>query len=159
MENKICVKVEMDPTCRQPQVIIKTNQESPLVRRMKCAIERCVFDDYPQLTVYNKDEVFLLEQWAITRVYTQNRKLVVCTEEGIYESRMSLRGIEEILNAEDFVRISRFEIINLKKVLAFDLSMTGTIKVRFDDGSETWVARRYVRAIQEKLRLQRGGER
>ena len=65
----------------------------------------------------------------------------------------TLAEMEARLNRCRFLRISRSEIINLNKVSNFDFSLSGTIQVHFDDGSSTWVARRYVRAIQEILGL------
>ena len=69
-----------------------------------------------------------------------------------------MREFEEILDKGYFVRISRFEIINLQKVFSFDLSMSGTIRVIFDGASETWVARRYVKDILRKLDKMNKGE-
>lgn len=50
-----------------------------------------------------------------------------------------------------FVRVSNSEIINLKKIKNFDLSLAGTICVKFLDGSTTYVSRRYVTKIKEIL--------
>ena len=130
MDKSVGIRVEIDPGCKAPQVIIKADQESVQTQNIIKAIERCVEGEYPQ----------------------------VSTDNGNYETRMNLKELEDILDDSSFVRISRFEIVNLKKVSSFDLSISGTIKVNFDDGSETWVARRYVRTIQEKLSLKRGGE-
>ena len=100
-----------------------------------------------------------MEQKDIIRVYTENRRVVVSTETGDHETKMTLREFEDILDRSFFVRISRFEIINLQKVFSFDLSMSGTIRVIFDGGSETWVARRYVKDILSKLdNMNKGGE-
>ena len=49
------------------------------------------------------------------------------------------------------MRISNAEIIQLKKVEHFDLSITGTILVRLSDGSTTYVSRRYVGRIKQML--------
>ena len=65
--------------------------------------------------------------------------------------RCTLRELEEILDARWFVRISRFEIINMNWVSGFDLSVKGTIKVTFEDGSYTWVTRRFVPSIGQRL--------
>ncbi|MBO4510355.1 MAG: LytTR family transcriptional regulator DNA-binding domain-containing protein [Lachnospiraceae bacterium] len=157
MDNRIDIKVEIDQTCASPQVIIKADQHSGLIEKIIYAVERCVSDEYPNITAYNGNEVILLNQWDIIRIYTENRKLTICTKEKTYGSRMSLKELEEILDDEIFVRISRFELINLKKVSSFDLSISGTIKVIFENGTETWVARRCVRSIQEKLKKRASG--
>ena len=101
----------------------------------------------------------LIDQKDIIRVYTENRKLIILTPKGEYSMRCTLRELEETLDPNCFVRISRFEILNMNKVSSFDLSMAGTIQVFFEGGSSTWVARRYVRAVEQRLALprQKGG--
>lgn len=116
------------------------------------ALERCVEEKYPEVVCYSGDRVMLIRQPDITRVYSENRKIVVCTDKERYECKQTLSDLEEKLDPDTFVRISRFELINLKKVAGFDLNIAGTIKVYFKDRSETFVARRYVSLIQQKLK-------
>ncbi len=158
MDGNINISLEIDSGCESPQVIIRTADKTELVEKVIRAIERCVDSETSMISVTDKDRVILLKQEEIYRIYTQNRRLVVCTADAEYESRLTLREFEEILDSSYFVRISRFEIANLNKIFSFDLSIAGTIRVIFEGGSETWVSRRYVKIIQDKLHnLNRGG--
>ena len=152
MAGKTDIRIEIDPEYKEPVVIIKTDRQTELVEKIIDAVEHCIGNDGKQIAVNSGNTVTLLNITDIVRVFTENRKLTVCTQSGTYESRMSLRELEETLQDDAFIRISRFEIINLKRVSGFDMNIAGTIKVMFEDGTETWVARRYVRAIQQKLK-------
>jgi DNA-binding LytR/AlgR family response regulator len=65
--------------------------------------------------------------------------------------RLRLYEIEERLDNNNFVRISNSDIINLKKVKGFDLSLAGTICVILSNGTVTYVSRRFVARIKQLL--------
>ena len=77
------------------------------------------------------------------------------TAEKIYTVRLRLYELEERLDPHTFVRISNSEILNLKKITAMDLSLTGTIRITLEDGTSTYVSRRYVKKIKDALGLGR----
>ena len=150
---QIDIKVEIDPSLKENEVIIRTNQRTELIDQIVETIERCTRKKYPQITAISGEKSVLINQQEIVRVYTENRRVVINTDTGNYDSRLNLKKLEETLNPISFVRISRFEIINLSKVFGFDFSMEGTVQVYFDNGSFTWVSRRYVHIIQQTLGL------
>lgn len=152
MSGKTRIRLEIDPSCPEPEVIIRAGQQTDLTDRIIKAVERCLGNQFPPITAYQRDTLVFVAQKDIIRVYTESRKLILCTVNGRFESRWPLKDLEEKLDREHFVRISRFEIINLRMVTGFDFSNTGTIRVFFRDGSETWVARRYIHAIQQVLK-------
>lgn len=151
MENKLKIVLEIDPDYNDPLVTIKTAKNDVLIERIIESLEKCVSSDVRQIAALKDDSVVFLNQEDIIRVYIENRRLKIRTASEIYESKLTLRDIEDLLSTTLFSRISRFEIVNLRKIKEFDLSIAGTIKVTFEDRSETWVARRYVKTIQEKL--------
>ena len=151
MKNQVIIRVELDPACRTPEVVIRTDQESELVERLVSAVERCAKSGTPRVAVFDGASALLISQKEVLRVHTEPRKLIVCTDRGTFEARCSLLEMEKNLDPETFVRISRFEIINMERVSSFDVRVSGTIRVTFDDGSFAWVARRYVHAIEQRL--------
>ena len=145
------IRVEIGPEFKKPSVIIRADHKSLLVENIIKAVEECIDEKYPKIAGFREGGIVLVNQAELIRVYTENRKVMMATESGDYEIRRSLQDIEELLDESYFVRISRFEIINLKKVCDFDFGISGTIRVTFTDGSATWVARRYVKSIHQKL--------
>ena len=58
--------------------------------------------------------------------------------------------------SDRFLRVSRFEIIDLKKVRKYDFTLGGTLRIEFDNGMETWASRRYIPLIKERLTKEEG---
>ena len=151
MKNPVNIKIEIDPQCHDPVILIRTDQKSQRVEDIVQAIETYTNSSYPLIAGYQDNGMELLSQRDIIRVYVEARKVRICTGEGIYDSRKPLSWMETVLNPERFIRISRFEIVNIRRIARFDFSIAGTVHIVFDDGSVTWVARRYVHAIQQAL--------
>ena len=151
MSKTVDIEIRIDPACHEPVVVIRTDKKTQEVENIVHAVENCMDGGYPLIVGHRGETMELLSQRDIFRVYVESRKVRICTENGTYESHKSLSWLEMQLNPERFIRISRFEIVNIRKIARFDFSMAGTVHIVFDDGSVTWAARRYVRAIQQAL--------
>ena len=159
MKNSVKLTVDISPSVDESEVIIRAKEETALVSKIVSLVQQYNRQDRTPITVYHSSNRNMVEQLDIIRVYTQERKLVIWTRDGAYYVKSTLRELEETLDEEWFVRISRYEIINLNWVSDFDLTFRGTIKVVFEDGSSAWVARRYVSAVEQRLEsaLEKGG--
>jgi DNA-binding LytR/AlgR family response regulator len=161
LERKIKLKIEIDPSVREPEVIIRANEETSFIKEMIDSIRQYTIEQKKlPIETYQGNIKVLIDQADIIRVYTEDRKLTAWTMRGVYQIRCSLRELAEKLDADWFVRISRFEIINLNRVSRFDFSIKDTMKVVFEDGNYSWVSRRFINPVQQRLSdlAQRGGK-
>ena len=148
------VEIQIDAACQEPKVIVQTASMTPQVERL---LERLRDEPAQVLTGSRDGRLEVLHPQRILRVYASAGKVYAATERGEFELRMRLYEAERRLEGGAFARISNAEIVNLDRVRAFDLRLTGTIVVRFADGSITYAARRYVAALKKRLGI--GGEK
>ena len=142
------IEIKIDGNYKEPKIIILTEKMSDEIN----LLVKKITEDVPQMIAgFQDDQLKVLEQNEIFRIYTANNKVFANTSDGNYSLRLRLYELEERLEKNDFVRISNSEIINIRKVKAFDLSFTGTICVKLIDGTVTYVSRRYVPKIKQIL--------
>ena len=87
----------------------------------------------------------------IVSVSVDSKKLKVVADDGVYWVKMTLQEAEKALNPSLFLRVSRYEIVNLLKVRRFDFSVAGVLRVELENGTETWVSRRCIPIIKKRL--------
>ena len=104
------------------------------------------------LTVHDEaDAVVTLPEECVVTISVDNKKLRIAADDGTYWMKMSMQDAEAMLNPSWFLRISRYEIVNLRKVQQFDFSISGTLRIDLEDGTETWASRRFIPAIKRRL--------
>ena len=142
------IELKLDSSVTVPKVIIITDKVDKEIEELVDKISKYK----PAVICGFRDDIMrILEPGEITRIYSEGRKIAAVTENGEYIIRKRLFEVEETLELSRFARISNSEIINLGKVQHFDLSFKGTICVKMNDGSVTYVSRRYVSKIKSIL--------
>ena len=144
------VEIKIDDNCIEPKVIIITDKVTDEIND----ILNMLSSKTPEvITGFYNDLAEILSPDDIIRIYAEDGKIFASVNSKEYILRQRLYELEEQLNKYSFVRISNSEIINLKKVRNFDLSLSGTICVTLSDGTVTYVSRRYVSKIKKVLGL------
>lgn len=142
------VEIQIDTSYIDPKIIIITASINEKVN----GIVKKLSEETPQMLSGIRDGVVkILDKDDIIKIYAESGKTVAVTAEGEYIVRRRLYELEELLIGDSFARISNSEIINLKKVISFDMSFSGTICVKLSDGASTYVSRRYVSKIKKIL--------
>ena len=135
---KLKVRFERDKTLSDIEIVVRADNESDQVRE--------IIESLTQRVVEEGDIVLLS---------ADGKHVSVTAKSGIYSAKQSLQKVEQILGG-DFLRVSRFEIINLKMVSKYDFTIGGTLRIEFKNGMETWASRRYIPLIREKLSGEEG---
>ena len=145
------IMLEQDLAYGETEVIIHCAQADEDILRLVA-----------MLRVYQKKlvgildgERHLLDVKDVLYIDTADKKTFLYTEKAVYQSALRLYELEEWLDATRFVRISNGEIVNLDRVTAVDLSLSGTICMTLDETVKVYVSRRYVKKIKETLNLGR----
>ena len=146
------VEIKVEAGRQEPKVVILAGEESEELCRLAESLSRLAVGPIP---VHRGEEKLLLPQGDFLRFYTDGKGVSAQTAGETYAVRLRLYELEERLDAARFVRISNGEIINLDRVTAVDLSLSGTICMTLDGAVRAYVSRRYVKKIKETLNLGR----
>lgn len=142
------LEVKIDSLYIEPKVVILTASMTEEVNILLNQLS----DRAPQMISGSRgNKIEVIEQADLIRIYASAGKVFAVTHKGEYALRLRLYEIEERLPPHQFVRISNSEIINLKRVDSFDLSVTGTICVKLENDTITYVSRRYVSKLKKIL--------
>ena len=77
-----------------------------------------------------------LREETISVISADNKRLRITADNGTYWMKKTLQDVEAALNPSHFLRVSRYEIVNLQKVQRFDFSVSGTLRIELEGGQE-----------------------
>ncbi len=157
MADNVEIRLVVDESCEKPVVTIRAAKDDALVRRIVEAVEDASKTEASTIPAYSDGKLEFIPQRDIMRIRTEGRQIVLDTQDRYYIVKQTLSHLEDELSRRRFIRISQSEIVNIYKVRRFDVSVSGTIGIEFENGVKTYASRRYVASIKKFL-SSRGGE-
>ncbi len=144
------VDIKIDKDVLETNVIIITNKIDDEILKL----QEYILDLKPNLlSGFNGNKYEIIKEENIIRIYTSEGKVYIVTKDKEYLTRQTLQELENLLNKSYFIRISRFDIINLNKIKSFDLSFVATISVEMINGDVLYVSRRKLSEVKTYLGL------
>lgn len=144
------VKTQISKAYPEMEVHVCNHELNMQVRQVAEQISRVVNDT---MTGMDENGIHMLNISGIVRFFAQEQKVYAQNKEGCYSIHLKLYELEEQLDGRQFIRISKSEIVNLKKIKCLDMNLAGTIKVIFYDGTQTYTSRRNITRLKKALGL------
>lgn len=150
----ITARFERDLSLDHIEVVIRAPEEDEEVGALLWQLGNqppepiAVFDEYGAIRRLREEEIISAS--------TEGRLVCVRTADGVFFTRRTLQSLEETLDARRFLRISRFELVNLDKVLRYDFTAAGVLRLELAGGGQTWASRRSIPAIRKRLKGEKG---
>ncbi len=146
---RISARFEKDASLEGIEIIIRASgedsQTAELMKSFTCREKR-------KITVFDEKKAMCqVEESDIVTVSADGKCVRIITDQGSYHVKQSLKSVEDILDDRRFLRVSRFEMVNLKKVAKYDFTIGGMLRIEFDNGMETWASRRYIPLIKARI--------
>ncbi|MDD6037796.1 MAG: LytTR family DNA-binding domain-containing protein [bacterium] len=104
-----------------------------------------------QIAVRKDDETYLLDTDKILYIEAIDRNTFIYTTQETYESDLKLYELEKELLEQDFIRISKQSIINLKKVKSLKADVNRKIRVTLQNDEQIIVSRMYSDELRKRL--------
>jgi len=142
------LKIDLDPAAEGVTVTITAPAENEEVKAL-----RALLSPYAPIPGWQGDRAVPLDPDEILCFYAQDKEVYALTEHGAFLVKHRLYELEERLSGRPFARTSNSELVDLRKVTALDLTISGTIKLTLRGGHVCWVSRRNVKNIKKALGL------
>lgn len=131
------------------QVVICCNKVNKEVMRLKQHIE--LFEN--KLTARKEEETVLQNVTEVLYFESVDNRTFLYTENEVLEVKQRLYELEEVLPEQDFIRISKSQIVNINKIHTLRPELNRTILVTMCNGERLSISRKYAPAVRELLEL------
>ena len=134
----------------EPYADIHTNELTDNVTKAMSLLESEESSD--MLAVRKGPDIALLEFGEVFMLRVEDKQVKVYTKNSEYLIKKPLYQVEETLN-NDFVRISKTTIVNLKKIERVAPSLKGMMFIQLKNGLKDNISRKYLPDFKNALDL------
>ena len=146
---RIDVRFERDKSLDRIEVTVRAPKLDEDVREL---LRQLRGEPLQTLTAFDHEgTVCTVDVREIILASVDGKLVSLITEEGSRYTRRTLQALEDELDGQRFLRISRYELVNIDKILRYDFTVAGTLRLELTGGMETWASRRCIPAIRRRL--------
>lgn len=105
-----------------------------------------------KLLLYKEEEQFIVPAGEIAFLETSGSKLLAYTQSEVYEAKLKLYEVKELLSAQSFVRISKSTIVNIDHVRSIQAEFSGNYRIKLKSRKESLtISRKYFKDFKDRI--------
>ena len=144
------IKVEIDENLPEDEILIRCrNMDEEVIAIQKQVAE--AVKSRLQLNVFKGETEYYLTLDDILFFETNGSVVAVHTGSDIFETKLRLYELEEILSDRDFIRISKSQIVNINCIKSLMPELNRSLSATLSNGEILTVSRRYVKSLRNLL--------
>lgn len=148
------IKIEMDETLPEEEVIIRCRSLSEQVQQIQRAVSDAAASG-SKMEFTKGDRQYFLSLEDILFFETDGGTVAAHTVQDMFQTKLKLYELEEMLPGY-FMRISKSTILNTNLVYAINRNLTASSVVEFQHShKQVYVSRHYYKALLSKLEEKR----
>lgn len=148
---KINIITNISDKFKETKIIIESPNLSDEVQNCINYIEN--MNDFPsQIIARKNNNIHFIDLKNIVCFFSENKYNYLRTIDDTYKIKYKLYELEELLNNQKFIRISKSCIINIDQVKYFNIGILNTILVELKDNTKEVVTKKYFKPIMKLLK-------
>lgn len=141
------IKIEQSSAYSETEIIVRCSEIDDEVEKLISTVRL-----FANTVIGKKDNrTFILKPEDIFAFDSQDNKVSIYTADAKYETPLKLYEIEEKFRNSHFLRVSRYTIINLRRVDYLEPLFNGRMMAVMKNGQKVVITRMYIPALKEAL--------
>lgn len=133
---------------KEESIVITVHEKTDKIKQ----IEDIINSNKYQFLAYNQEEIVPININEVFAFFTNDSKVYVSLNDNELLIKERIYQVEELLD-NSFIKINQGCIVNINKILKFDSSITGSIKVILKNGFSDYISRRELKNVKRRIGL------
>ena len=133
---------------KEESIVITVHEKTDKIKQ----IEDIIYSNKYQLLAFDQEEIVPININEVFAFFTNDSKVYVSLSDKELLIKERIYQIEELLD-DSFIKINQGCIVNINKILKFDSSITGSIKVVLKNGFQDYISRRELKNVKRRIGL------
>lgn len=146
------INVHYDNTFPSDLIEVIAKEDCDTIKKIKSLIEE---KNCKHIIGERNNQFYNISISDVFHFFCKDSCVFFTTDKYVFEVKDRLYEIEDKLNSLNFIKINKSEIINIDKVMKFDLTFSAKIYVHLNNGYICSVSRRNLKKIKTLIGVKR----